>query len=349
MRSKRSLVALFGLVLTACGGSSGPPAQSPPPPVSGTPPPISQTPPSPPPSPSPPPPPTDAQRIAAATATAQNHALCNAVRPFYWEIGDGTAKRASDAVGPGAPGALDPMAIASASQWVYATYVAELRAGALTPADIQFLTLRSGYVNMAALSCSSSATVDTCLQLGTNGVQDPATIGKFFYNGGHLQRHAHDIGLGGFNASGLTAEVQGRIGNFGFVYASPELPGGITSSADGYAQFLRSILRGELKMSTKLGTSAVCTNPATCADALFTPIPATESWHYSIGHWVEDDPVAGDGAFSSAGAFGFYPWIDGTKTWYGVLARVLPGQDEGFASAQCGRVIRKAWVTGVSQ
>ena len=102
-------------------------------------------------------------------------------------------------------------------------------------------------------------------------------------------------------------------------------------------------------MSTKLGTSAVCTNPATCADALFTPIPSTESWHYSIGHWVEDDPAVGDGAFSSAGAFGFYPWIDSTKTWYGVLARVLPAQEEGYASAQCGRLIRKAWVTGVTQ
>jgi len=29
----------------------------------------------------------------------------------------------------------------------------------------------------------------------------------------------------------------------------------------------------------------------------------------------------GDGAFSSPGAFGFYPWIDRTKTNYGVLAR----------------------------
>jgi len=28
---------------------------------------------------------------------------------------------------------------------------------------------------------------------------------------------------------------------------------------------------------------------------------------YAIGYWVEDDATYGDGAFSSAGSFGFYP------------------------------------------
>jgi hypothetical protein len=72
-----------------------------------------------------------------------------------------------------------------------------------------------------------------------------------------------------------------------------------------------------------------------------------ESWHYSIGHWVEDDPKVGDGAFSSPGAFGFYPWIDASKTYYGVVARAeAPGALE---SVYCGRLIRKAWVTGGAQ
>ena len=58
----------------------------------------------------------------------------------------------------------------------------------------------------------------------------------------------------------------------------------------------------------------------------------------------------GDGAFSSAGAFGFYPWIDTSKRYYGIVAR----QDffsarAGVDSAYCGRVIRKAWVTGTAQ
>src|SRR5438132_8038488 len=65
-----ALVALFGLVLTACGGGGGspgsPPSASPPP--SGS--------------------PMDAQRIAAASSTAQSNSLCTAVQPFYWEVGD---------------------------------------------------------------------------------------------------------------------------------------------------------------------------------------------------------------------------------------------------------------------
>ena len=62
---------------------------------------------------------------------------------------------------------------------------------------------------------------------------------------------------------------------------------------------------------------------------------------------MEDDPVVGDGAFSSPGAFGFYPWIDASKTYYGVLAR-QGAAGTGVDSVNCGRLIRKAWVTGVA-
>jgi hypothetical protein len=57
----------------------------------------------------------------------------------------------------------------------------------------------------------------------------------------------------------------------------------------------------------------------------------------------------GDGAFSSPGALGFYPWIDASKRWYGILARRAPGPEgnQGYLSARCGRQIRKAWITGV--
>jgi hypothetical protein len=89
------------------------------------------------------------------------------------------------------------------------------------------------------------------------------------------------------------------------------------------------------------------------------PQPATlfrraKSWHYAIAHWVEDDPTVGDGAFSSPGAFGFYPWIDAGKTTYGVLARhanvSLSGNDPvAVESVVCGRAIRKAWFTSVAQ
>lgn len=61
----------------------------------------------------------------------------------------------------------------------------------------------------------------------------------------------------------------------------------------------------------------------------------------SLKHWFENDPVVGDSALSSAGTFGFYPWIDASKTFYGVLAR-KDGMDSGLEFGYCGRLIRKA-------
>jgi hypothetical protein len=78
-----------------------------------------------------------------------------------------------------------------------------------------------------------------------------------------------------------------------------------------------------------------------------SPIP--ENWLYSMMGWEETDPASnGDGAYSSAGADGFYPWISHDKSLVGVLA-ALSGPGTGFQSAQCGRVIRRAWTSGNGQ
>jgi hypothetical protein len=67
------------------------------------------------------------ERAAAAGWTATHDPLCatatsnSPMTPFYWEIGDEDATHArSGFAGIGAPGNGDPMAIASASKWVYA-------------------------------------------------------------------------------------------------------------------------------------------------------------------------------------------------------------------------------------
>jgi len=108
-----------------------------------------------------------------------------------------------------------------------------------------------------------------------------------------------------------------------------------------------SVLIAWLKISALLGAHPVCTQPSTCATAVYSPIPA-EAVHYAIGHWVEDDPAVGDGAFSSAGKFGFYPWIAHDKAWWGIVARSAQNgaEQEGVASMKCGRRIRAAWVAG---
>jgi CubicO group peptidase (beta-lactamase class C family) len=184
---------------------------------------------------------------------------------------------------------------------------------------------------------------------GYNSDYNPDALGKFYYNGGHFQKLAMDMGLGADNNAALAADIQQQLGSdIQLTYGSPQLAGGVNTTAASYAVFLRKILNRQLYIGDLLGSHAVCSNPETCSSALHTPVPEDLSWDYSLGHWVETDPESGDGAFSSAGAFGFYPWIDASKTWYGIVAR--KGQaGSGQDSARCGGEIRRAWITGESR
>lgn len=297
-------------------------------------------------------PPTEAQRIAAATATAQGDAnACAPVRPFYWEIGDAVAAKVSGSVSSSTSTkvytARTSMPYSSASKWLYAAYLVERRGGVPNSTDVKMLSLRSGYTNFKA--CLKSQTIDGCLAYKNNGVYDPATDGYFDYGGGHMQKHASLIGLGDLDAAGLTKTVLSRLGSdLAITYTEPQPAGGAKGTPDTYARFLRKLLTGQLKLGAMLDAPRFCTNPTVCPDeALYTPIPLDQSWSYSIGHWIETDPQVGDGAFSSPGVSGFYPWIDAQRTSYGIVARVVSnGVRDSIA---CGAALRKAWATGVAQ
>jgi hypothetical protein len=296
---------------------------------------------------------SDTQRASAATATARSSTnACSAIRPFYWEVGGRDSRLVSGSeLAPGSTVAVKsnfPMSIASASKWIYGSYVAQLRGGQLSDTDRRFLTLRSGYVSLR--SCQPTQTIDSCLATDGNGTYTPEFDGRFLYDGGHMQAHASLIGLGGKTNTTLATAIRGQIGtDVALSFSQPQVAGGAIMSPDAYALLLRKMLKGQLKIAALLGSGAVCTNASTCGldRAVFAPLPATESWHYGAGHWVEDDPVMGDGAFSSPGAFGFYPWIDRSKSYYGVVARMA--QNGAWPSVQCGRLIRKAWLSGVAQ
>jgi len=279
----------------------------------------------------------------AAREVATHDPLCQAIAPFYWAIGDAGGTLASGSVGEEAPTATTTMPIASASKWLYGAYVVEVRDGSLTANDVQDLTFRL------------TNTVQACFDLGNNGKLTPENVGRFYYGGGHMQKHAVDLGLGPLTTAELATEIRSKIGeDVGLTYMGPHLAGGGVSTASDYARFLRHILDGTLAIGAMLGAEATCTNPSTCADAVYTPIPEELSWHYSLGHWVEDDPTAGDGSFSSPGAFGFYPWIDATKTFWGVVARVDlrsaadPNIGAGYESHLCGSRIREAFLSATA-
>jgi hypothetical protein len=293
--------------------------------------------------------PTIAQRARAAEQVARADPACGAVRPFYWSVGDAGGLRAEGRVGPGAPGSDTRMPIASASKLVYGAYVVQKHGGRLGAEDVRALTFVSGYTDFGR--CRRGQTVAECDAWGSNGTHEAADDGRFHYGGGHMQKHAVVDGEGADDAATLARRVNALLGT-DFDYGQPQPAGGIAATPAAYGHFLQRIVAGELLMHDALGTHAVCTNPATCAGAAFTPMPHTESPHYSIGHWVEDDPQAGDGAFSSAGAFGFYPWIDREVAWWGVLARfdmrVRSQPGPGVESLYCGRRIRAAWIRGAA-
>jgi hypothetical protein len=307
--------------------------------------------------------------IAAATATAVDNALCKGIEPFFWEIGDETGPLASASVGTNHQGPVTSgteMDTASSSKWLYGMYIVQVRGGAaaLTAEDVNFLHMTSGYTNMGgdnfpAGQCPGSNKPDTVAScvLGINPLnglpydyQNPATIGFFDYDAGHEENHAalySPIANTPKNVLGNT--VSGKLGpGVSFIYTEPLIPGAAYMSPSVYAKVLQNVLNGSLLMSGALGIDAVCTLPSATCNALNSPIP--EPWHYSIAHWVEDEPVYGDGAFSAPGGQGFYPWIEASQAYYGLLARAAEGPNrQGFQSVQCGRLIRAAWDTGVEQ
>jgi hypothetical protein len=315
-----------------------------------------------------------ANSVAAATATAQNNASCTAIQPFYWEVGNANGAMASGSstqAGGTAVTAATRWVIASASKWIYGMYVIQNRGGVanLTPADIKFLTFTSGYTYMVtdtqAATCAAPASgadsINYCLTLpgttsGTlNSSHDPSTDGVFDYNSGHEENHAGQFQpeISNLDTSALGTAIVGGLNVSGVTlrYDQPLLAGGIYASANDYSPILRAILSGQLGMLDALGTHAVCAWVGSGCNAASSP-SVTVHWHYSITHWVEDDPVSGDGAFSSPGAFGFYPWIEANKRFYGVISRYQPSNGEiqdGLASSQCGHEIRAAWETGVQQ
>lgn len=303
-------------------------------------------------------PPAPSAAAAAATATAQTNPYCSvaALGSYYWEIGDRNGVLVSGSVGAGGVTASTVMNIASASKWLFAAYVFEKHGD--TPDLVPFLNFTSGYSNLDSDLCVATGTVSDCMNGGINASE--AASGMFHYQGGHMQQLAIDLGLGAMRSDALAAEVRSQIGtDVALAYVEPLPPGGVRTSAANYAVFLRKLLIDSatpLRLGAALGSHAVCTQPGPhCNASTDTAAALPENFHYSLGHWVEDDPTStpsSNFAYSSAGKFGFYPWVDFDRKLYGIVARNDPtsvATGEGYASLQCGRLIRLAWKTGIAQ
>lgn len=276
--------------------------------------------------------------VSAVAATANSTSNdCAKLDAFYWEVGDKSGAKVSGTKGSGYS-ATSALAIASSSKWLYAAYVTQTKV--LDATDIKYLTHNGGYTDGGNL-CTPFETVGDCAAKLTF---DPAAVDFFWYGGGNYQFHATTMGLSGLRRAALANVVTTKLG-LSFDYSAAQPPGGAVITPAEYGRFLRKMMNNELTLGGLLGTNAVCTQRSTCPTSLYTAIPPGYSFLYSIGHWVEDD-----GSFSSAGAFGFYPWISADKAAYGIVARKDTfGQGSAWDSRQCGAAIRRAYLSGVAQ
>jgi hypothetical protein len=315
----------------------------------------------------------------AADATALHNPACQDVAPFYWEIGDRNGKLGGGSVDtvPASgklPTATTRMAIASASKWVFAAYVVQKHGTqADFPSLVPYLNFTSGYSQFDESQCNPThslrQTVAQCNNGGVNVLEQANHT--FHYGSGHMQQLAVNLGLGAQTNPMLTTEVNGALaGDTSTSYIQPEPAGGVSTTPSSYAAFLRKLLDGRLQLANMLADNAVCTQydavtcPNASTDSNVDLLPRSAKFHYGLGHWIEDDasqmpvlPGVTTGnyfAYSSAGTFGFYPWVSMDRTLYGILARQVGavatiGMGAGYRSLMCGRLIRLAWTTGLEQ
>lgn len=305
--------------------------------------------------------PSFAYNVAAATAAA-NSAVCDDARPFYWEIGGASgAPIVSGQVGGTTYARTTVVDLASSSKWIFAAYVLQRYngppTGLLGQQTVDALNMKRGHTNMIDLLCLITPTVWDCGTILGNDKQNLAHLGHFFYNSGHGQMAAvspFHLNLSPKDNATLLAEINGYLGlGSSFAYIAPAVSSGMQANAADYATFLQKIMDGTYVVSGHLNHSPVATYPCDPGITGCSPFGSVD-FHFSLHHWIEDNtggtfPMhgttlgAGDGAHSSPGAYGFYPWITGDKQFYGVLStKGLVGKYE--YTIPCGRAIRAAFL-----
>ncbi|RKH67604.1 hypothetical protein [Corallococcus llansteffanensis] len=292
----------------------------------------------------------------AALDTAQTSASCTPLGNFYWELGTGAGPLYGIPRGSGVS-ATTVMPIASASKWLYAgAYVQSRGYANLTLDEKKRLNFTSGYIDENTTLCGDAGTtVSDCYGPAYKNVSFRSLQnGRYFYNGGHMQKLALDD-IGARKGTGLASVmdwINARLGTTLPESDSDVAPaGGFSGSAAHYRVFLTKLLTNQYELSSKLTVDSV---PAWQGgpNVSFTPWTGGQAY-YGLGHWIEGETVNGAWTVtghSSPGAFGFYPWVNAARTRYMLLARSRQlGEEEGEKSRVCAQAILKAYELGVPQ
>jgi CubicO group peptidase (beta-lactamase class C family) len=179
----------------------------------------------------------------------------------------------------------------------------------------------------------------------------------FFYGPAHLQVAARmaEVASGQRFTDLVDLELASNLGlthtRFRIPSASnPRASGGGTSSASDYGKILQAILKGtflagvidEMERDRTGPPVVIASEPAGVGNN-------SVDFRYALGHWRECDKSVWDASCdnrrvaSSAGAFGWQPWIDYDQGYYGVLAvfeASVDGSPPGGASVEFSIAVR---------
>ena len=107
---------------------------------------------------------------------------------------------------------------------------------------------------------------------------------------------------------------------------NPGVAGAMLSTAAEYATFLESFYTGAYLPNWTEALLQIRTRGLPVAYSPVDNVLSGASWGYALGNWVEcnqptfDESCEARRVFSSPGAFGFYPWIDKSNSYWAVLS-----------------------------
>lgn len=183
---------------------------------------------------------------------------------------------------------------------------------------------------------------ETCvLTLVANNLNNGITPGKvYFYSSSHLQVaglmaiKARNIAKSVTNSTwqSLFSDFKLKTGLFNnSTYdlpsdTNPRLAGGMHWTGNDYVEFLKKFSKfqvlsstyTQMQLSDQIGDAVIGASPANKGTG--------EDWHYGFGLWVECHSEIFNCAnsldvFSSAGAYGAYPFLSTKHKFYGLIAR----------------------------
>ena len=197
-------------------------------------------------------------------------------------------------------------------------------------------------------------TLRACVQQIHDGGPDSVPDQSFNYGNEHMQIAALAITLREgksvdaimrerlLGPLGVSAETRYTLG----AGDNPTYSGGMRSTGEDYARVLAAILRADIFadraefLADRVGARPMATVPPAISGNNL-------NWHYGFGFWKECDGPAYVAAceaapvISSAGAFGFTPWIDFRRGYWAIII-TEERLDQGFDPAQRSIALEQA-------